>query len=315
MEFKNQRILLIGGAGFIGLHLAKKLSSINNDITIFSKDNSKAKKLLFSKKIKFTKGDISNYKDVEKNINNKEIILNLASVVNSSQIVDFKNDLDVNCRGQINILNARKNINPHSKYIFFGTRAQFGKVEENDLPVLEDHCQKPVSLYGIHKQTAENYCKLYELTFNLKSIILRFPQIYGPSLTNENTQGIIDKFIKKAMRSELFYVNGFGKDIKDLIYIEDAVDLIIRVMESDVDGGTFNVGSGKKIKFIEIAEKIVEVCGSGSFKTVPFLKEIKKFELGNFYFDTSKVNKKFNWKPKTSLDEGIKKTKAFYKNG
>lgn len=311
---KNKKILLIGGSGFIGLHLAKKLSKFNKDITILSKHINKAKKVDFAKKIKFIERDAADYRAIEESIKNKDAIINLAVVVQDNANFDPYLDLEVNCKGQLNILEARKRVNPHSRYIFLGTRSQFGKIEEKDLPVSEKQCQKPISLYGIHKQTAENYCKLYKRTYNLKSIILRFPQVYGPRLTNEDTHSIIDKFIKKAIMNEEFYVNGYGRDIKDLIYVDDVVDLIIKILESDVEEGVFNAGSGKKITLIEIAEKIVKLCRSGSFKAVPFPKDILKFELGSFYFDISKVKKTFKWEPQINIEEGIKKTMEFYKS-
>src|SRR3989338_6155786 len=169
---KNKSILLMGGAGFIGLHLAKKLSEpdedVAKDITIFSKHASKAKRLDFADKIKFIDGDATNYNAVEQSIKNRDVIINLAAVVQDKSDFDPYLDLEVNCRAQINILEARKKVNPNSRYIFLGTRTQFGRVEAKDLPVSEELCQMPISLYGIHKQTAENYCKLYDRTFNLK---------------------------------------------------------------------------------------------------------------------------------------------------
>ena len=303
----SKKILIIGGSGFMGLHLAKRLSKLESDITIYCKNIDKAKKLNLADKIKFIEGDITDYKAIEESIKDKEVIINLAAIVRDRDDFNPYLDLEVNCKGQINILEARKKVNPNSKYIFIGTRSQFGRVEEKDLPISEDHCQKPISLYGIHKQTAENYCKLYKRTFNLNSIILRLSQVYGPSLTKEKTHSIIDKFIKKAIMNEEFYVNGYGEDIKDLIYVDDVVDLIIKILDSNVEEGIFNVGSGKKIKLIDIAKKVVKFCNSGSFKAVPFPEKLAKFELGSFYFDISKVKKNFKWEPKVSIDEGIKK--------
>lgn len=315
ISLKNKKILLIGGSGFIGLHLAKRLLELGSNVSICSNDISNTKELDFAKKNKLIKGDITDYNFIEESIKDKDFIINLAAIVQDKGNFDPYHDLEVNCKGQLNILESRKKVNPNSKYIFLGTRTQFGMMEEKDLPVSDGQCQKPISLYGIHKQTAENYCKLYERAFNLKSIILRFSQVYGPSLTNENTHSIIGKFIKKAMQNELFYVNGFGKDIKDVLYIDDAIDLIIKILESDIKEGDFNAGSGNKIKLIEIAEKIVYLCGSGSFEAVPFPKNTEKFELGSFYFNISKVKKTFKWEPKTKLGDGIRKTIDFYKKG
>ncbi|MBI2208868.1 NAD(P)-dependent oxidoreductase [Candidatus Woesearchaeota archaeon] len=314
VSLKGRKILLIGGTGFIGLHLAKRLLELGSDVAIFGKNEAKKGKLDFRNKINFIKGDVVDYKAIEKSVKNKDAIINLAAVVQDYSEFDPYLDLEVNCKGQLNILEARKRINQKAKYIFMGSRTQFGRVNEKDLPVHEDLCQRPISLYGIHKSTAENYCSLYKMAFNLKSIILRLPQVYGPSLAGKNAHSIVDRFIRKALINGEFGVNGYGKDIKDLIYVEDVVDLMVRVLESEIEEGAFNVGSGKKVKLIEIAEKIVKLCGSGSFRAVPFPEELVNFELGGFYFDISKAKKAFNWSPKIKIEEGLKKTIDFYRN-
>ena len=312
-KIKNKSILLIGGTGFIGANLARRLSKLNVNLDVLYKGYAKnIKKLNLGKNIRLVEGDITNYKSVEENVKGKDVIINLAAVKNQDSNFNPFIDLDINCRGQLNVLEARKDVNPNSKYIFLGTRVQFGNVKEKDLPVPEDYCQKPISLYGIHKQTCENYCSLYKRAFNLNSVVLRASIVYGNWLSDENSS-MIDKFVKKALKNERFYVNGYGKDMKDLIYIDDLIDLIIKVIESDVDEGAYNVGSGEKIRLIDIAKKIVNLCGSGSFEAVPFPKETERFELGSFYFDISKVKKEFKWKPKTSIDSGLKKMIVEYK--
>ncbi|MBI2654871.1 NAD-dependent epimerase/dehydratase family protein [Candidatus Woesearchaeota archaeon] len=299
---------MIGGTGFIGLHLIRSLSGRNYDLTVLSPKNTDViGKLGFAGSLKAVKGSVADYKCIEDNVKNKDVIINLAAIVNPDSHFEPYGDLEVNCIGQLNILEARKNVNPGSKYIFFGSRAQFGRVKKKDLPISEDSCQRPVSLYGIHKQAAENYCKLYKNAFNLNFVMLRMSIVYGPEIGGENKNNIINKFIRKALNSEEFYVNGYGRDIKDLIYIDDLVALIIKVIESKVDGGIFNVGSGERIRFIDIARNVVNECKSGSFKAVPFPEDLKKFELGSFYFDISKAKKAFGWEAKIKMKEGIKR--------
>jgi len=314
-KLKGKKVILIGGSGFIGSHLAKRLAELDADITIFCKNPGRIKKLPFqnANKIKAIRGDVANYDSVKDSIKNQDVIINLAAIVQDNAGFEPYADIETNCKGQINILEARKRFNPKSIYIFLGSRAQFGKVEEKDLPVSEEHCQAPISLYGIHKQTAENYCKLYKRAFNLKSIIIRLPQVYGTSLTKEETDRIIDKIVKKAVKNEEFLVNGYGRDIKDLIYIDDLTDLLIKILNSDIEDGIFNAGSGEKIKLIDIAKKVIALSNSGSFRIVRFPESIAKFELGSLYFDISKVKRAFKWEPKTTIDIGLKKMINFYK--
>ena len=311
---KKNKILLIGGSGFIGLHLAKRLTDLDKKVTILCRNPEKVKKLEFAKSINLVKGDVTDFNSVKESIKNKDVIINLASVVNSGPDFNPYPDLDANLKGQLNVLEARKKFNPNSKFIFIGSRAQFGKVAESDLPVAEDQCQMPVSLYGIHKQAAENYCRLYKKAFNLNSIILRLSIVYGYDIIGENKFNTINNFIKEALMNQKIHVHGYGKDVKDLLYVEDLADLMIKVIGSNVNDGIFNVGSGKKITLLNIVKKIIVLCGSGSFESVPFPKESIGFELGSFYFDISKVKNTFGWAPKTSVDEGLRETIEFYRS-
>ena len=190
---------------------------------------------------------------------------------------------------------------------------QFGRVVEKDLPVSESHPQNPVSLYGVYKTTAEGYCNVYHSAFGLSSVIVRLPPVYGPSITGQDTRSIIEKFIKKALNNESFNVNGFGKDLKDIIYVDDVVNALCAVIDSGVTNGRYNIGSGKGVLFSDVAQMIIDECGSGQYNLVPFPKELEPFEIGSFYFDISKIKNELGWIPKTNITEGIKKMVTFYK--
>ena len=192
--------------------------------------------------------------------------------------------------------------------VALSTRSQFGIVDEKSLPAKEDCCQNPISIYGINKMTAEYYCRLYRSAFGIKSVIIRLPQVYGPSIIEESSHNFIEKFIKCSLSGKEFDVYGYGKDLKDVIYVEDVVSLILKAIESKSEGGIYNAGSGSKISLLEIANKVVKICKKGKFRLCGFPKETEKFEMRSFYFDISKASKEFGWKPKIGIDEGIKRT-------
>jgi len=289
----KNKILILGGNGFIGLHLQKRLKEDGFDVS--------------------TEGDVTNYADVESKIKDKDIIVNLASIIQPLGQFDPYLDLEVNLKGQINILEARKNINPNSKYIFIGSRMQFGKVDTKYLPVAEDYSQNPISMYGVHKFTAEKYCSIYNQAYNLESIVIRLSQVYGPSLNGKSTVSIIEKFIQIALRGETFKVNGYGEDTKDLIYIDDVVEAILSLIKSPIRNATYNVGSGIGLKLVEISKMIIGECGSGNLELVPFPDNLVKFELGSFYFDISKIKNDLGWEPKINIKEGIKRMVEWHK--
>ena len=156
------KILVIGGTGYIGLKLVKKLVDLNLDVTIMSRNVSEFESIDFLKKTTLIRGDVTKVGDVKTAVKNKDCVINLAAIINKyGDIKDSLYDLKVNCVGQINVLESLRLTNLKAKYIFMGSRAQFGRVAIKDLPIRENYPKNPISLYGIHKQTSEGYCHLY----------------------------------------------------------------------------------------------------------------------------------------------------------
>ncbi len=290
----NKKIQIFGGNGFIGLHLQKRLHEDGFAVSVG--------------------GDVTKYDEVVEKVKDQDVIINLATVVQTTGNFDATKDLEVNLRGQINILEARKNAQPQSKYIYIGSSLQFGKVNEKDLPIGENYPQRPLSLYGTNKATAESYCEVYKRAHGLDSIILRLPPVYGPSLDGRETRSIVEKFIKLALSGEVITANNFGLDLKDLIYVDDVVEAIIKTIDSQVTHDAFNLGSGVGIKLLDISKMIVEECKNGTIKETPYPPEREAFESGSFYFDISKAKEGLNWTPKVNITEGIRKMIEFYKN-
>lgn len=310
---ENKKILIFGGSGFIGSHLAKKLVEQKADVTIVCRNPEDIQDIDAFRDVTLVKGDTTQYEDVVLHVPRKDIVINLATVVYNTGKFDPYIDLEINCKSQINVLEALKNSNSTARYIYIGSSMQFGRVDPKDLPVSENHVQSPVSLYGIHKATAEAYCKVYERAHGLSSIIVRLPPVYGPGITGKETRSVVEMFIKKALRNEPFRVNGFGEDLKDFIYIDDVVDALVAIMASSVRDGVFHVGSGTGVKFADVARMVIDECKMGSYELVPFPPELEKFEVGSFYFDIKKIKKELKWHPRVDIREGIKKMVAFYK--
>lgn len=311
---KNKKILILGGSGFVGSHLVGRLVACKADVTVMCRNPEEIKNISAFKGVRLVPGDITCYEDVAKSVQKQDIIINLATIVYNTGVFEPYADLEINCKGQINTLEARKNINPSAQYIYIGSSMQFGRVNEKNLPISEDYCQMPISLYGTHKFAAENYGNIYRKVHGLPSIVVRLTPLYGPSLTGKATRSIIEKFIKKILNDETFNVNGFGEDLKDFLYVDDVVDVLMHIMESSIREGTYHVGSGAGVKFSDVARMIVDECKMGNYTLVPFPKELEPFEVGSFYFDISKIKKELGWSPKVDIREGIKRMVAFYKD-
>lgn len=308
------KVLVIGGGGYIGLKLVKKLVDLNLDVTVMSRNISKFESIDFLKEATLYKGDITKIGDVQTAVENKDCIINLAAMI-SKHDRDIKNpiyNLKVNCEGQLNVLESLRTKNPECKYIFVGSRAQFGRVAIKDLPIKEDYPKNPISLYGIHKQTAEEYCHLYKKLYDINSIIIRPVGVYGPGVSGVPERSVLNNLIKKAIREETIKIYGYGDDIKDFLHINDLTDLFWTLICSNIEYETFNIGCGEGLSFYKIGEIIVKFCEKGDFQLTDFPEEDKKFEMGSFVADITKVTKKTEWSPNFKLSEGIKQTVKHY---
>src|SRR6056297_1143722 len=239
-----KKILVTGGAGFIGSHIVDKLISQNNKVVII--DNlSTGQKENINKKARFYKADITNKKIKE--IFKKEkpdIVFHLAAQINvRKSIQNPLLDTKVNVLGSLNIFQAAKESNV-KKIIFSSTGgAIYGKAKQIPTP---ETCQpKPQSPYGLSKLTTENYLKLYHKLFNINYTILRYSNVYGPRQNTLAEAGVIAIFTKQLLKNKTPVINGQGKQTRDYVYVKDVVSANILSIKKG-DNKTFNIGTSKQ---------------------------------------------------------------------
>jgi len=318
-----KKILVIGGSGFIGQHLIKRLVEESYSITTLIPSKEHVLKLDFMNKVRIFEGSITNEKLVEDLVKEHDFVINLAGVADKKRANGAikkeetntvgKKSLEINCLGELNILQSICKINPKCHHIFMGSRSQFGRIGKEGKLIKEEQKQMPFPFYGTHKKVCEDYIGYYEKLYNIQCAVIRSVGVYGPNLLGEKINNIISYFVLACINNEDLTINGDGKYIKDFIYIEDLIDLILVLIKKKVVG-TYNVGSGEGFSMIDIANKTKNLCKSGSkIKHKELTYEEEFFELDGCIMNIEKVEKATSWKPKTSLDEGIKKTELFYR--
>lgn len=306
--YKEKKILVAGGFGFIGLNLIKGLLEAGSDVTVLDLRDQPPLSFLKDKVICKT-GDIRDKEFLSPLLKNNEIFFNLAGRSGpQNSFADPIGDLETNCVGVLNILETAKEVNPEIKIVFPGSRLEFGKALH--LPVSEDHPMRPTSIYGIHKLTAEKYHLAYHDNFGLNTTVLRISNLYGPHLPNKNPgYNILNYFIDLALDNKTISVFGDGLQKRDQLYIGDLVNLFMEVGSNPKSTGqVYNVGYGQAVPLITVAEKIVEIAGKGTVEKVPWDPKLQKLETGDWETDISLVGREIGWKPLVGLDEGIKKT-------
>jgi UDP-glucose 4-epimerase len=317
--FNNKEVLVTGGLGFIGSNLCIELVRQGAHVTIVDNMLPSQGGNLFNVsdiegKVAVNISDVRNQLSMNHLVKGKDYIFHLAGQVN--HVDSMKNplqDLEINCRGTLVLLEALRHYNPDGKVIFAGTRGEYGS--SVSLPVDEDHPTNPKGIYAVTNLTAEKLVLVYDNVFKIKGACLRITNTYGPRHQMAHDEyGVFNWFIRKAMDNEEIPVMGDGRILRDFLYVEDLVGSLLKIASTgEAYGRVFNVGTGVPVSFFDLAEKIVAITGSGRTKFTEFTQERKEVEPGDYYADITRINKVTGWQPVTSLDEGIAKTIDFYR--
>jgi len=316
--FRGKKVLVTGGLGFIGSNLSIRLVELGARVTIVDNMMPRLGGNLFNvgeitDRIHINFSDVRDGHSMDYLVKEQEYIFHLAGQVNHvDSIRNPIQDLDINCRGTLVLLECCRKYNPDTKIVFAGTRGEYGSSVK--LPVGEDHPTNPKGIYAVTNLSAEKMVLVYDDVHRISGTCLRITNTYGPRHQMAHDEyGVLNWFIRKAIGDEPLPVFGDGRILRDFLYVDDLVDCFLEVATCPAAyGGVFNVGTGIPISFIELAKKIVEIAGSGKVTFTEFTKERKEVEPGDYYTDISKIKRIVGWKPKVSLDEGIRKTVEFY---
>lgn len=299
-QLDGKSVLVTGGAGFIGSHLCKKLSSLASKLNIYDNLSSgKVENVKHLPKVSFVKADILDLKKLHSQEKANVIYHLAAQVVVPYSMENPIDDFETNARGTLNVLEkARKD---DAKVVFASSAAVYGNTTQ--LPTPETHGFSPDSCYGLSKVVGEQYCNMYSKQYGLNVTILRFANVYGPKC-----HGVIHDFLDKISKNpEQLEIIGSGMQSRDFVHINDVVNALMLVATSASSvGETFNIGFGKTITIINLAKMILKILGL-SEKTVikptnvPWHGDIK-----TIWFDITKAKKTLKWTPKISLEDTLK---------
>jgi UDP-glucose 4-epimerase len=302
----KKKIIVTGGNGFIGKNLVKKLKK-TYDVFILDKKFSKLNKNNIY-------ADISEYSTLKKiNINNVYAIVHLAGQPSGPFSANYPElDARLNILGTINVIIWAKKLKI-KKFIFSSTFTVYGDPQRSSGEMLEKDICKPKSMYAISKKTAETYVQEICQKEKINWIILRLFNVYGPGQNiNQTDQGIVGIFINLIKNNNIVKITGSMSRYKDLVYISDVVDAFAKVISSNVNNQIFNIGSGKKITINVLIKKITKVFFKNNKKEIQVLNA-PHGEIMGAYANIKKALKLINYKPKISLEMGLKKFNKFLK--
>ena len=293
------KILVTGGAGFIGRHVVEDLLN-NNQVRIFDNFSNSDKELiskLSNLGAEVINGDITNQEDIVSASKDFEIIIHLAAIISVEESVrNPKKTFEINIEGTKNVLNACEK-NHIKKFIASSSAAVYGEGDNNS-PLNENSKTLPISPYGESKLKMEKEIREFKSKHNMKCIILRFFNIYGEGQTPEYA-GVITKFIERIKQSKPLEIFGDGLQTRDFISIEDIINSIYCAISTD-KSGTYNIASGKTTSIKELAEYMVFLAGK---KLKIHNIEPLKGDIKNSQADITLAKKELGFSPKFKLDK------------
>lgn len=316
--FENKNVLITGGLGFLGSNLALELQKKKANVTVIDNLAPLYGGNIFNlspanNKINTIINDMRNMEVMEPLIKKADIIFHLGAQVSYIDSLNIPyDDLDLNAKATLNILECCRKHNPTCKIIFSSSRMVYGKV---DAPIVKENSPtNPLSLYGIHKLTSEKYLLMYFKDFGIPITILRIANPYGPRQQIKHSKySLVGWFIRQAMEDKEIKIFGEGNQLRDYIFVDDIILAMIKCAETDgANGKILNLGSGCSYKFSEMVNEVVSCVKKGKITYVPWPKDYENIETGDVSLDLSDLFTITGWKPTNSLSEGILKTFEYY---
>jgi UDP-glucose 4-epimerase len=321
--YDGKHVLVTGGLGFIGSTLAIRLLELGAYVTVVDSLIPETGGNAFNiqtvqddPRLTVRTVDVRDVLAMERLVRHQSVIFNLAGQVSHiDSMLDPFTDLEINCRSQLALLDTCRRVAPETKVIFASTRQIYGRVADEQLPVDERQPPNPVDVNGINKLAGERYHVLYNNVYSIRTSVLRLTNTYGPRmLVKNNRQTAIGWLIRQVMDGETITIFGDGLQLRDFTYVDDVVEAFLMVGVNDAaNGQVFNIGAIEPISLRELAELLIDVCGSGRFELVPFPPERKAIDIGSIYVDDRKLRRVLKWRPRVDMREGLARTISFYR--
>jgi UDP-glucose 4-epimerase len=302
------KVLVTGGAGFIGSHVVDRLVEEGHDVVVV--DNlSTGKRKRVNRAASLYKLDIQSWR-LERVFRNERpnIVIHLAAQVSVRRSVDDPVfDAQVNVLGTLNVL--QQAVKHGARKVVFSSSGGAIYGEQEIYPAPESHPTNPLSPYGISKLCGEHYLSYFQRISGIQAVSLRYANVYGPRQDPEGEAGVVAIFIQRMLNNEQPIINGNGRQTRDFVFVDDVVEANLAAMGQDAQG-VYNVGTGTETSINELFRMLADLTGSSC-------KEVhgpaKAGEQMRSVVDASKIKQELGWDSRVDLAEGLKKTVAYFR--
>ena len=303
---KGKKILVTGGAGFVGSIISKMLLERGAKVTVLDSLYTGDVKLLPKhKNLTFIMGDVCDKKMVDKLVKTHKLIIHAAA---KNIIVSTKNpqdDYETNIGGTLNVLLAAKKYGIE-KMVYTGSASVYGNPTQ--LPISENSSTYTLTPYSVSKLAGENYCTAFYESYGLPVSIVRYSNVYGENQDPSNPYcGVISKFFESAINGTNIKIHGDGEQTRDFTYVNDSANATIEALTNPKsEGHVFNTGTGIETSIVQIAKTIIEITGSSSK-----IEYIDKRDIDNIrrrVVSIEQIRRVLRWSPKYTIGSGLLET-------
>jgi len=301
MELGVVKVIVIGGAGFIGSHVVDKLLSYGHSVRVFDRQPERFRGALAG--VDYRLGDFGDKMALVEALSGMDAVYHFVSTtVPGTADLDPKTDVQDNLIGCIRLLESMQYLGIR-RILFLSSGGTVYGIPEK-VPIPETHPLRPISSYGIVKATIERYLELFRRTRGFSPVVVRASNPFGPRQAHSGVQGVISTFLRNILVGQPIEIWGDGSVIRDYLEVSDLAELCVRAGTSSAEGA-YNAGSGYGLSINDIIEAIREVTGS-NFETV--YKSGRPIDVPCSVLDCTRAKEDFGWKCKTDFNTGLRQT-------
>ncbi|MBI3541924.1 MAG: NAD-dependent epimerase/dehydratase family protein [Deltaproteobacteria bacterium] len=318
MAWKGRRVLVTGGAGFIGSNLVVRLVGEGAVVRVVDAmlpllGGNPFNLAPVKDDIELRQVDLRDLSAAQSAVEGMEYIFNLAgNVSHLDSMQEPLTDLTINVNAQVNTLEACRAKNRDAMIVYTSTRQLYGVPQY--LPVDERHPVSPIDVNGINKLAAEHYHTLYARVYDMKTCSLRLTNTYGPrQLIRHARQGFIGWFVNRALLGEKIQLFGGGGQKRDFTFVDDAVEAMLVAATNPVCRGEVYNLNGERLSLEEVARILLALCPKASVEKVPFPPEKKKIDIGDYFGSAGKFIEATGWGAHVTVADGLAKMVEYYR--
>ncbi len=310
------KILVLGGAGFLGSNLVRRcLQEPGNQVTVLDSLEPRLRATTDNlrevwEQIRFIRGSMGDESLIAKVVQGQDVIFNCAAQTSHPlSLQDPLFDAEINCLGNLRLLEAIRLLNKKAVVVYTSSSTVIGKAVGD--VVDETHGEKPLDIYSANKGVAEKYYRIYNRVYDLKTIVIRFANLYGPYGKGYPEFGFVNHFIHQAWSGDEIKIFGPGTQTRNVLYVQDATEVLYRAAQDErLYGETFFATHDEHFMVLEIAQLIVQVLNRGRVTHVDWPEERRRIEIEQVRISSARLREITGWHPQYTFVQGLLQTKA-----